>query len=133
MTLDRFLKPRSVAVIGATKTETKRGYQSIRTMLSEKFEGAIYPVNPKESSILGIKCYKRVTDIEGPVDLALIATPAATVPAILKTCGEKHVAGAVVLAGGFRETGRQGQILEEEILTVARQSNIRIIGPTPRA
>jgi len=129
MNLDRVLKPRSVAVIGATKTETKRGYQSIRTMLSEKYEGAIYPVNPKETSILGIKCYKRVTDIEGPVDIALIATPAATVPQILKSCAAKGVAGAVVLAGGFRETGRQGKALEEDILAVAHESNIRIIGP----
>jgi acetyl coenzyme A synthetase (ADP forming)-like protein len=129
MNLDRVMKPRSVAVIGATKTETKRGYQSIRTMLAEKYEGSIYPVNPKEESILGLRCYPRITDIEGPVDLALIATPAATVPAILKTCGSKGVAGAVVLAGGFRETGKEGRALEEDILSVARQSNIRIIGP----
>ncbi len=129
MTLERVLKPRSVAVIGATKTETKRGFQAIRTMLSEKYEGAIYPVNPREESILGLKCYKKVSDIRGAVDMALIATPAATVPAILETCGRKRIAGAVVLAGGFRETGEQGQLLEEQILSVARKNNVRIIGP----
>ncbi|MEJ2659515.1 MAG: CoA-binding protein [Desulfobacteraceae bacterium] len=123
------MKPRSVAVIGATKTETKRGYQSIRTLLAEKYEGTIYPVNPKENSILGLRCYPRITEIEGPVDLALIATPAATVPGILGSCGAKGVAGAVVLAGGFRETGMKGQALEEDILAVARRNDIRIIGP----
>jgi acetate---CoA ligase (ADP-forming) len=129
MSLERVMKPRSVAVIGATKTETKRGYQSIRTLLAEKYEGTIYPVNPKEDSILGLRCYPRITEIEGPVDLALIATPAATVPGILGSCGAKGVAGAVVLAGGFRETGMKGQALEEDILAVARQNDIRIIGP----
>jgi acyl-CoA synthetase (NDP forming) len=129
MNLERVMKPRSVAVIGATKTETKRGYQSIRTMLAENYEGAIYPVNPKEESILGLKCYPRVTEIEGPVDLALIATPAATVPGILKACGAKGVAGAVVLAGGFRESGQEGKALEETMLSLAQQNQIRIIGP----
>jgi acyl-CoA synthetase (NDP forming) len=129
MCLERVMKPRAVAVIGATRTETKRGYQSIRTLLADNFEGAIYPVNPREESILGLKCYPRITDIDGPVDLALIATPAATVPGILETCGAKGVAGAVVLAGGFRETGNEGRALEDNILAVALQNNIRIIGP----
>ena len=129
MSLDRVMNPRSVAVIGATRNETKRGYQAIRALLDDKFEGAIYPVNPKEESILGFKCYQRITDIEAPVDIALIATPAATVSDILKACGEKGVAGAVVLAGGFREIGARGQELEEDILDVAHRNNIRIIGP----
>ena len=129
MSLERVLKPRAVAVIGATKAETKRGYQSIRTMLAENYEGAIYPVNPKEESILGLRCYPSITEIDGPVDLALIATPAATVPGILETCGSKGVAGAVVLAGGFRETGNEGRALEDDILAVALQNGIRIIGP----
>ena len=129
MALDRVMNPRSVAVIGATRNETKRGYQAIRTLMDDKFEGAIFPVNPREDSILGFKCYQQITDIEEPVDIALIATPAATVSDILKACGEKGVAGAVVLAGGFREIGEQGRELEEDILDVAHKNNIRIIGP----
>ena len=101
MTLDHMLNAESVAVIGASRTETKRGYQTIRTLLDEKYEGIIYPVNPKEKRILGIKCYANVTDIPDPVDMALIATPASTVAAILHDCGQKGVKGAVVLAGGF--------------------------------
>lgn len=129
MTLDRVMHPRSVAVIGASKSETKRGFQSIQTLLSDKYEGAIYPVNPKESHILGLPCYNSILDIENPVDLALIATPAATAPQILEACGRKKVAGAIILAGGFREIGGQGKELEEALLAVALKYNIRIIGP----
>ncbi len=129
MTLDRVMHPRAIAIIGASKNETKRGYQSIRTLMKSQYEGEIYPVNPKEDQILGFRCYKDVRDIDHPVDLALLATPAATAPAILKSCGEKKVAGAVVLAGGFREIGGQGQVLEENLLQVAQRYGIRLIGP----
>ncbi len=105
MSLERILNAKSVAIIGASKNETKRGYQTIRTLLDEKYEGRIYPVNPKEKSILGFKCYKKVSDIEEPVDVALVATPAATLPAVLEDCGQNGVKGAVVLAGGFGEMG----------------------------
>ena len=76
MSLERILNARSVAIIGASKNETKRGYQTIRTLLDERYEGKIYPVNPKEKSILGFKCYKNVTEIKERVDVALVATPA---------------------------------------------------------
>ncbi|MBI9084249.1 MAG: acetate--CoA ligase family protein [Desulfobacterales bacterium] len=127
--LDRVLNADSVAIIGASKNETKRGYQTIRTLLDEKFEGTIYPVNPREKSILGLKCYGRVSDIEGPVDLALVATPARSIPSVLEECGKKGVQGAVILAGGFGETGKEGRLLENEMLAVAKQYGIRIIGP----
>ncbi len=129
MGLEKVMHPRSVAVVGASKIETKRGFQAIRTLLDEKYEGNIYPVNPKEDRILGFKCFHSIAEIDAPVDVALIATPAATVPAILKECGRKEIAGAVILAGGFRETGSQGRELEDEIVSVAYQNNIRIIGP----
>ncbi|MGB9436845.1 MAG: acetate--CoA ligase family protein [Desulfobacterales bacterium] len=129
MSLERILNAESVAIIGASKNETKRGYQTIRTLLDEKFEGRIYPVNPKEKSILGVKCYKKVSDIEVPVDVALIATPAGTLPAVLEDCGQNGVSGAVVLAGGFSEMGREGRQLENEMVAVAKKHNIRLIGP----
>jgi acetyltransferase len=129
MSLDPILDAKSVAVIGASKNETKRGYQAIRTLIDEKYEGTIYPVNPNERSILGFKCYKSITDIQDPIDVALVATPARTLPAVLKACGEKGVKGAVVLAGGFREIGQKGRQLENEMLAVARQYNVRVIGP----
>jgi acetyltransferase len=129
MTLTRILKAESVAIVGASKNETKRGYQTIRTLLDEKYEGIIYPVNPKEKSILGIKCYPSVSSIEGPVDVALVATPARTLPAVLENCGRKGVGGAVVLAGGFGEMGPKGRKLEAEMVAVARKHRIRLIGP----
>ena len=129
MSLDRILNAESVAIVGASKNETKRGYQTIRTLLDEKYEGKIYPVNPKEKSILGLKCYKKVSDIKRRVDVALVATPAATLPAVLEDCGQNGVRGAVVLGGGFGETGPDGRKLEHEMVAVARKHKIRLIGP----
>jgi acetyltransferase len=129
MSLERILKAESVAIVGASKNETKRGYQTIRTLLDEKYDGKIYPVNPREKSILGIKCYQSVSAIEEPVDVALVATPARTLPAVLKDCGQKGVKGAVVLAGGFGEMGPDGRKLESEMIAVAKKHNIRLIGP----
>lgn len=129
MSLEKIMNAETVAVIGASRNETKRGYQAIRTLLDEKYEGTIYPINPNEHRILGLKCYRSIHDIEGHVDLALITTPAKSIPAMLKDCGEKGVSGAVVIAGGFGETGQQGKALENEIMDVARKYNIRVIGP----
>ena len=129
MSLEKILNAQSVAIVGASKNETKRGYQTIRTLLDEKYEGEIYPVNPKEKSILGFKCYKKVSDINKPVDVALVATPARSLPAVLEDCGKNGVKGAVVLAGGFGETGQDGRKLEKEMVAVARKHKIRLIGP----
>ncbi|MBW2093791.1 MAG: acetate--CoA ligase family protein [Deltaproteobacteria bacterium] len=129
MDLKHVLDAESVAIVGASKNETKRGFQAIRTLIDEHYGGRIYPVNPKESSILGLKCYKKVSDIEDPVDIALITTPARTIPAILEDCGKKGVHGAVIIAGGFGETGAAGKALEREMVEVARKNHIRLIGP----
>ncbi|HDZ90537.1 MAG: acetate--CoA ligase family protein [Deltaproteobacteria bacterium] len=129
MSLKNVLDASSVAVVGASRKETKRGYQAVKTLIEEKFEGQIYPVNPKEESILGLRCYPRVSDIEAPVDMALITTPAGTIPEILVDCGKKGVAGAVIIAGGFAEAGEDGQDLQGRIVEIARKNNIRIIGP----
>jgi len=129
MGLEHVLNARSVAVVGASKVPTKRGYQTIRTLLDERYEGAIYPVNPKEKSIMGLKCFTAVSQIPGEVDVALIATPAKTVPAVLEDCGKKGVKGAIILATGFGETGAKGKALEGEVLAMAGRHNIRLIGP----
>jgi len=129
MSLAHILNAESVAIIGASKNETKRGYQAIRTLLEERYEGGIYPVNPREKSILGFKCYPSVADIKEPIDVALVATPAKTLPAVLEDCGKKGVKGAVVLAGGFGEIGPEGRKLEDEMVAVAKKYDIRLIGP----
>ena len=129
MSLDRIFKAESVAIIGASKDESKQGYQAIKRLREEKYDGRIYPVNPRESMILGLKCYKSVLNIPENIDLAFIATPAHTIKNILGELGEKGTAGAVVLAGGFGELGEEGKKFEEEIVSIARAKGIRIIGP----
>ncbi len=129
MSLERFFHAQSVAIVGASRDETKRGYQAIKTLQEEKYEGKIYPVNPREQSILGLRCYKSVLAIDDAVDLALITTPAATLPAILQECGQKGIAGAVIIAGGFSELGEKGKTLQKHVVEVARKNNIRLIGP----
>jgi acetate---CoA ligase (ADP-forming) len=127
--LDKVLNAKSVAIIGASKSKTKRGYQAIKTLKADGYEGEIYPVNPKEDMILGLKCYQDITQIQGDVDLALITTPARTIPSILKKCGEKKVSGAVIIAGGFRELGKEGKELEAEVIKAAHETGVRLIGP----
>lgn len=127
--LDRIFKAKSVAVIGASRDETKRGFHAVKTLLDEKYEGEIYPVNPHEESILGLKCYKSILDIRMPIDVALIAIPARTVPAVIDECGRAGAAGAVVIAGGFGETGEEGKRVETDMVRTARKYGMRIIGP----
>ena len=129
MGLEHILNAKSIAIIGASKVPTKRGFQTIRTLRDEGFEGAIYPVNPKEHMILGLTCYPDVGKIPGEVDVALIATPARTIPAVLETCGQKGIKGAVILATGFGEIGAEGKVLERAVLEVASRHHIRLVGP----
>ena len=129
MDLKRIFKAESVAIIGASRDERKRGYQAIKTLLNEKYEGKIYPVNPRGGSVLGMRCYASILDIDDPIDIALITTPAGTIPSVLKDCGRKGVAGSVIIAGGFGELGKKGKKLEKEIIETAQRCNVRIIGP----
>lgn len=121
--------PTSIAIIGASKDPTKRGFRSIQKLLEDGFTGAIYPVNPKEVSILGQVVYPSLASIPGPVDLALICTPAKTLPDVIAQCGAKGVGGAVVLAGGFAEAGNEGQALQERMVEEAKKHGVRIVGP----
>ena len=127
--LSHVLDADSVAIVGASRSETKRGFQAIRTLVDENYEGKIYPVNPREKAILSYPCYSKVSDIEDPVDLVLITTPASTIPGILEDCALKQVKGVVIIAGGFGETGAEGRKLEDEMVRLANRHNIRIIGP----
>jgi acetyltransferase len=129
MSLEKILNARSVAVVGASRDERKRGFQAIRALQEAKYEGAIFPINPREETILGLRCFKTVTEIENPVDVALITTPADTLPAILEECGQKGVAGAVVIAGGFGELGNSGKRLQTEAVDIAVRHGMRIVGP----
>jgi enoyl-CoA hydratase/carnithine racemase len=127
--LDKLLDARSVAVVGASRDEKKRGFQTVRALIDGKYEGPVYPVNPHEETILGLKCYPSVLDIEDTPELAFICTPAETVPAILEECGSKGVPGVVVIAGGFGELGRKGKQLQDRIVNIAAKRRMRLLGP----
>ncbi len=128
-TIKRIFDAKSVAIIGASRDETKRGYQAIKTLKDEKYEGDIYLINPREDTIMGLKCYRSIRDVHMPIDVALIVTPVKVVPEVLVECGRAGVAGAVIIAGGFGETGGQGKKLETEIVETAQKYKMRIIGP----
>jgi len=121
------LHPSSIAVVGASRTPGKVGYAVFRNLLN--FQGELYPVNPSAEDILGKKVYPTISSIPGPVEMVVIATPAEYVPGIVKEAGEKGVKSAVILTAGFKETGDAGRLLEEELLKVARETGIRIVGP----
>lgn len=127
--LQSIFYPESIAIVGASKDPTKRGFRSIQKLLEDGFTGAIYPVNPKEKSILGLATYPSLAAIPGPVDLALVCTPAKTLPNVIAQCGAKGVKGAVVLAGGFAEAGDEGKALQERMVEEAKKHGVRIVGP----
>jgi len=127
--LEVMFKPRSVAVIGATERQGSVARTILWNLLSTSFGGTIFPVNPKYNSILGIKAYPSVGAIPDEVDLAVIVTPARTVPGIIQECADKGVRAAIIISAGFKETGPEGVALEEKILKIARKSHMRIVGP----
>ncbi|HSA37682.1 MAG TPA: acetate--CoA ligase family protein, partial [Methanoregula sp.] len=117
----------SIAVVGASQDPNKVGYAITRNLLP--FSGTIYPVNPKASGILGRKAYPSLLEIPEHVDMAVIAIPARGVPQVIREAGEKKIPLAVIVSSGFREAGDQGRTIEEEMLAVARQYGVRIMGP----
>ena len=123
--LRAMLNPKSVAVIGATENLQSVGRTLMENLKS--FTGDLYPVNPKRNSVLGLKAFSRIGEVPGPVDLAVIATPAIAVPDVVSECAEAGVKGAVIISAGFRECGAVGVQLEEAIL--ARRGGMRLIGP----
>ena len=127
--LDQFFKPKSVAVIGATRDPKKLGGSVLNNIVEAPFKGALYPINPKATEILGLKAYPSVKDVPGDVDLAVITTPAQYVAGSLIDCGEKGVKAVVVISAGFRETGPEGRKMERELGEIASRYGMRVIGP----
>lgn len=124
-----FLKPRSVAVIGASRDPVKRGHRAIKTLIGDGYKGRILPINPKESEILGLSCYPDLASAPGEIDLALVCTPANALPDVIRLCGQRGVRAALVLAGGFSEAGPDGAALEARSMEAAREGSVRVIGP----
>ena len=121
--------PASVAVVGASAVPGKWGCTIMRNLIAAGFEGALYPVNPKRGAMHGLTAYASVTDVDGPIDLAIIGVPAALVPRVMDDCARKGVKGAVIVTAGFAEIGESGLALEQDAMTRARNGGVRVVGP----
>jgi acetyl coenzyme A synthetase (ADP forming)-like protein len=127
--LDPIFRPRSVAVIGASRTPGTIGYEIVDNLLRHGFTGAVYPVNPKATSVHSIRAYPRVGEIPESVDLAVIAVPKDRVAGVIDECGEAGVRGVVVITAGFREVGGEGVEREREVVERVKRYGMRLIGP----
>jgi acetyltransferase len=127
--LDLFFRPSTIAVIGATETPGSVGRTILWNLVSSPFGGTVFPVNPKRPSVLGIKAYASVEDIPARVELAIIVTPAASVPGVIAGCARAGVPAALIISAGFKEAGPTGVELERQVLDEARRSGMRVIGP----
>ena len=121
--------PKSVAVFGASDRIDSIGQIVFQNMLQSGFQGALYPINPKNPEVQGCKAYSSIAQINAPVELAVIATPPQTVPGIIEECGQHNVKAAVIITAGFGETGAAGKALENSVLEIAQRHGIRLIGP----
>jgi acetyl coenzyme A synthetase (ADP forming)-like protein len=125
-----FFEPESVAVIGASRDPSKTGHVILKNIVEGGYKGRIYPINPSANEILGLKCYKSVLEVPENIDLAVVVVPARLVPSVIDELGVKKVKAAVIISGGFRETGTQeGHRLEEELKNKAISNNVRVLGP----
>ncbi len=127
--LDAIFAPKNIAVVGATEKAGSVGRTLLWNLISNPFGGTVFPVNARRASVLGIKAYPNLAALPEQVDLAVIVTPAATVPGIIAECVQAGVKGAIIISAGFKESGTAGAALEQHILEQARRGKLRIIGP----
>ncbi|WP_330202684.1 bifunctional acetate--CoA ligase family protein/GNAT family N-acetyltransferase [Cyanobacterium sp. Dongsha4] len=127
--LNFMFAPKSVALIGASEKEGSVGRTLLWNLITHPFGGTVFPVNPKRKSVMGIRAYSSIQDVPETVDLAIIATPAVTIPDIIRDCVRAKVKGVIIISAGFKEIGAEGLRLEKEVLAEAKKGNLRIIGP----
>jgi acyl-CoA synthetase (NDP forming) len=128
--MDPIFRPRSVAIVGASNNPDRWGYHTTDSILNwSQFRGEIYPINPKDEFVYGLKAYKSVMDVPGPIDLAVIVVNASQVLDVFRQCAEKKVGGAVIITAGFAEVGPEGARLQAELVDLSRESGIRFVGP----
>ncbi len=121
------LRPKTIAVVGASATPGKIGYTVLENLLKDHYQGKIYPINPGAAEILGLKCYASVLDVPDQVDAAVITVPAKFCAAVTEECGKKGVKGLIIITSGFGESGRHD--MEDELLRIAQKYGMRILGP----
>lgn len=129
MQLDFLFSPKSIAVIGASTTEGTVGYTLTENLLKNGCTGKVYPINPKTDTLFNIPCYKNIAEIDDDIDLAIIIIRAVAVPQALREAGEKGARSAIIISSGFKETGEEGKLLENEIKEIAKKYDIALLGP----
>lgn len=127
--LEALFQPRSVALIGASGTPGKLGYDILYNLIQAGFKGPIYPINPKADELLGLPAYKDIGSIPSPPELAVIVIPSKMVVGAIEACGKAGVKAAVVVTGGFAEAGEEGEKMQMELARVANQYGVRVVGP----
>lgn len=127
--LDAIFSPQRIAVIGATERAGSVGQAVLANLMNNRFGGVVFPINPNRESVLGLTAYPRVTQAPGPIDLAIIATPAPTVPGLVGDCAAAGVRAAIILSADFQRRVEDATALEQEVLAQARRGRMRIIGP----
>ena len=127
--LSPMFEPKSIAVFGASEASDSVGSRVFANLQAGGFAGRLVPINPKHKKVGGLQCYPSLEAVEEEIELAVIATPAATIPAIIRDCGEAGTQNAIVLSAGFREAGKAGIALEAELLHAAKRAGVRLLGP----
>jgi acetyltransferase len=127
--LTSLFSPRSIAVIGASERAQSVGAVILGNLLAGGYQGKIYPVNPRHATVLGQTCWPSIEEVGARVELAIIATPARSIPEIMEQCGRAGVRNAIIVATGFGETGNSGALLERKVREIARTGGVRILGP----
>jgi acetyltransferase len=127
--LEKIFNPRSIALIGASDETGSVGYALMKNLTELGYGGKVYPVNIRKKEILGFKAYQTVDQLPETVDLAIIATPAKTVPDVVEQCGKAGILGIIIISAGFKEIGPEGKALEDEILEIKKKYDLRILGP----
>jgi acetyltransferase len=127
--LDKFFHPQSIAVIGASRTPGKVGYDILKNILQYGYKGNIYPINPGATEILGLTSYPSVIDVPDTIDLAIVVIPSKIVLDVIEQCGNKQIDAAVIITAGFKESGVEGARLEHDLVGKAKESGVRFIGP----
>src|SRR4030043_233465 len=127
--LENFFNPKSIAVIGASRTPGKVGYDILKNAIQYDYQGAVYPINPGASEILGVKAYPSLLDVPGKIDLAVVVVPPKSVIEVIEQCGAKNIDAAIVITAGFKESGLEGAKLENELVKKAKEAGVRFIGP----
>jgi acetyltransferase len=129
MSLESFFNPQSIAIVGASRQKSKVGYEILANIVKAGYKGGIFPVNPNTDTIEGLKCYPDLESIPDTPDLVIIIVPAKIVPPVMQQCAKVGVKAVIIITAGFREVGEEGRALEKQVVQIAKQAGIRVIGP----